>query len=282
MPALEPATTTVSDEKAPEPEPQQPARQQPAPAVRPAGRGRGRRRPTQAQVRRVAARARDRLETDEAFLRSRDRRRRLTQQRSVAARQSSSKTITDHTSYNHLIEGDFKPMGRVHLVGLGPDVGDQHPTHFLSQLDADANMGAQNLRERSRKGPFRSSKGRSRVMNRTAHVTYRRRRNAMEITVRRGIIDYEMSTLIGKICTHRLSAGDSILFLISGSRKKMGRLDRIDMEKLRSKILELRKRATIGILLQDVTRKGLLHKGEMHTTEFAEQTNVIQKLFNNE
>ena len=92
-----------------------------------------------------------------------------------------------------------------------------------------------------------------------------------------------MSTLIGKICTHRLSAGDSILFLISGSRKKMGRLDRIDMEKLRSKILEeLRKRATIGILLQDVTRKGLLHKGEMHTTEFAEQTNVIQKLFNNE
>ena len=68
-------------------------------------------------------------------------------------------------------------MGRVHLVGLGPDVGDQHPTHFLSQLDADANMGAQNLRERSRKGPFRSSKGRSRVMNRTAHVTYRRRRN---------------------------------------------------------------------------------------------------------
>ena len=292
IPALEPA-----EEKAQEPPTQPPATTQPAPAQpqpaparqlpaalavdrRQAGR---RRSPPPARVRRVAALAVDRLERDDAFLRSRERRRRLTQQRSVAARQSSSKTITDHTSYNHLIEGDFKPMGRVHLVGLGPDVGDQHPTHFLSQLDADANMGAQNLRERSRKGPFRNSKGRSRVMNRTAHVTYRRRRNAMEITVRRGINDYELSTLIGKICTHRLSAGDSILFIISGSRKKMGRLDRIDMEKLRMKILEdLSKRATIGILLQDVTRKGLLHKGEMHTTEFAEQSGIIQKLFNNE
>ena len=172
-------------------------------------------------------------------------------------------------------------MGRVHLVSLGPDVGDQHPMHFLSQLDADSNMGAQNLRERSRKGPFRNSSGRSRVMNRSAHVTYRRRGHAMEITVRRGVTNYELEVLIGKICSHRITAGDCVLFLIAGSKKKMGSLDRIDMEKLRIKIEdELSKRATIGILLQDVSRKGILHKGDAHTTQFAAQTEIVQKLFN--
>ena len=77
-----------------------------------------------------------------------------------------------HTSYNHLITGDLAPIGRVHLVGLGPDVGDEQDAHILTQLDADANMGAKKLLAR-RKGPFKASRGPSRIMDRSAHVNRR-------------------------------------------------------------------------------------------------------------
>lgn len=191
-------------------------------------------------------------------------------QQSLIAQPSAS-GLTEHTSYTHLIEGDLAPVGRVHLVALGPDTGDEREQHILTQLDADSNMGAQNLRERSRRGPFRTSTGRSRVMDRTAHVAYRRRGHAMEITVRRGITDSEMETLIGKLSAHRIASQRADLYLISGSRKKMGDLDRIDMEKLRTKIYaELQKRPTIGLLVQDVHTKGLLHKGYSHSMTFKE------------
>lgn len=194
--------------------------------------------------------------------------------------QPSTRAFTEHTSYNHMIEGDLAPVGRVHLVSLGPDTGDQRDQHILTQLDADSNMGAQNLRERSRRGPFKASSGRSRVMGRSAHVSYRRRGHALEITVRRGVTDSEMSTLIGKLNAHRISSYKSILILISGSRKKLGTLDRIDMEKLREKIYQqLDKRPTIGLLVQDVQTEGVLHKGYSHSMNFAKDAQVLQRLF---
>ena len=193
--------------------------------------------------------------------------------------QPSASGLTEHTSYTHLIEGDLAPVGRVHLVALGPDTGDQREQHILTQMDADANMGAQNLRVRSRRGPFRTSTGRSRVMDRTAHVAYRRRGHAIEIAVRRGVTDSEMETLIGKLSAHRIASQKADLYLIIGSRKKMGDLDRIDMEKLRDKIYrELEKRATIGLLLQDVHTKGLLHKGYSHSMSFKENNKMMQGL----
>jgi len=180
--------------------------------------------------------------------------------------QPSAAAMTDHTSYNHLMTGDLAPVGRVHLVALGPDTGDQHEEHFLTQMDADSNMGAQNLRMRSRRGPFRASKGRSRIMDRSAHVSYRRRGHAIEITVRRGINDQEMDNLIGKLSAHRIASQQAILYILSTRRKKMGTLDRIDMEKLRFHIHEeLDKRATIGLLVQDVYTKGHLHTGFSHS-----------------
>ena len=200
-------------------------------------------------------------------------------QRSLAA-EASAEGLTTHTSYTHLIEGDLAPIGRVHLVSLGPDTGDQREQHILTQLDADANMGAQNLRMRSRRGPFKGSSGRSRIMDSSAHVSYRRRGLAMEITVRRGITDTEMDNLIGKLSAHRITSRESYLFLISGSRKKLGSIDRINMEKLREKIYdELDKRATIGLLLQDVHSKGLLHTGYSHSMSFKENNRRIHRLF---
>ena len=78
-----------------------------------------------------------------------------------------------------------------------------------------------------------------------------------------------MDMLISKLCAHRMSSQRATVFLVNGTRKKMGALDRIDMEKLRMKIeRELTKRATIGILIQDNVSKGLLHKGFSYSMDF--------------
>ena len=127
-------------------------------------------------------------------------------------------------------------------------------------------MGAQKLRERSRRGPFRASSGSSRIMDSSAHVSYRRRGHALEITVRRGVTGEEIDVLIGKLSMHRLSSQRSELFLITNKRHKLGNLDRTNMDKLRAKIeKELEKRRVIGLLVHDVYGKGLLHKGLSHS-----------------
>lgn len=171
-----------------------------------------------------------------------------------------------NTSYTHLIQGDLAPFGRMHLVQLGPDVGDEHERHMLTEMDADANMGAKNLVKASRRGPFKRSGGRSRVMDRSAHVVYRRRGRALEITISRGITSYEMETLIGKLNVHRLGTHGCLVFLIKGnSRKKLGNIDDIALEKLRDKIHKmLTKSRVIGLLLQDSRERGILHKAHSH------------------
>ena len=198
-------------------------------------------------------------------------------QRSLTA-QVSAAGLTEHTSYTHLIQGDLAPVGRVHLVSLGPDVGDQREQHFLSQMDADANMGAQNLRMASRRGPFKHSSGRSRIMDRSAHVSYRRRGNAIEITVQRGVTETEMQTLLGKLASHRMASSRSEVFYISGSSKKIGSLDRVDLQKLRDKIYkDLIKKRSIGIAIHDVYSKGLLHKGFSHGMDFKNMNKMLVK-----
>ena len=169
-----------------------------------------------------------------------------------------------HTAYNHLIEGDLAPIGRVHLVHMDHSVNREK--HILTEMDADSNMGAKDLRIKSRKGPFKTSSGRSRVMDRSAHVLYRRRGLALEITVRRGITSYEMETLIGKLSAHRFSSRGSILFItLGGSRKSLGRLDRVNMTKLEDMVeREVNRRGTVGITVQDTKLQGALHKGYAH------------------
>ena len=114
----------------------------------------------------------------------------------------------------------------VYLVRMGDAVGDQRDNHILTQLDADANMGAKTLLQRSKRGPFKRSSGRSRIMARTAHVSYRRRNGALEITVRRGITDSEMDTLIAKLGAHRLSTRSSFLYIIENKPQIRKQADR--------------------------------------------------------
>ena len=169
------------------------------------------------------------------------------------------------TSYNHLIQGDLAPIGRVHLVTLGPLVGDEESRHFLAEMDADSNMGAKRMLDAGRRGPFRTASGASRVMDRSAHVLYRRRGHSLEITVLRGVTAYELDTLIGKISAHRMSTTESTLIFIDGRRKKLGSLDRVDMVKLRDKIEKaLDKRRQIGLEISDRAQRGIMHKAMGH------------------
>ena len=184
-----------------------------------------------------------------------------------------------HTAYNHLIEGDLAPVGRVHLVHMKHSVDGEN--HILAEMDADSNMGAKDLRKMSRKGPFKTRSGRSRVMDRSAHVIYRRRGFALEITVRRGITEHEMETLIGKLSAHRFSSRGALLFLtLGGSRKNLGHLDRVNMVKLENMIdREVNKRGTIGITIQDTKMKGALHKGHTYSMDQKERLRDMAKNF---
>ena len=106
-------------------------------------------------------------------------------------------------------------------------------------------------------------------MDKSAHVAYRRRHRALEVTISRGVTSHEMETLIGKLGAHRLSAHGTILYFIKGnSRKKIGELDRVDLDKLRDKIVDcLDKSRVCGLLIQDTQERGVLHKGYSHSME---------------
>ena len=174
-------------------------------------------------------------------------------------------TAAIETSYNHLINGDLAPIGRVHLVSMGPLVGSEESRHFLAEMDADSNMGATELLNSSRRGPFKHRTGSSRIMDRSAHVTYRRRGHSLEITVIRGVTMYEMDTLIGKLGAHRVSTSNTHIFIVDGKRRKLGNIDRVDLEKLRTMIEDvLRKRRKVGILLTDTKEHGILHNKTGH------------------
>ena len=202
------------------------------------------------------------------MVRARQNRRR---QQTALAVETVHKGAEEHTSWNYMMSGSLAPVGRVHLVKLG-DIGDEREQHFMVQMDADSNMGAKKLARQSRRGPFKNSSGRSRVLDRSAHVHYRQRGAGLEITIHRGVTDYEMATLIGKLGAHRVATHGSILFFIKGnSKKKIGLLDQVSLQKVREKIEEcLEKYRVAGLLLQDTKRKGAMHKAYSHGMQMKE------------
>ena len=163
------------------------------------------------------------------------------------------------TAYTVLSSGDTvaPPMGRVHLVGMG-NYADPN-LHFLSQMDADANMGAK--KGLKKLGPFKGQRGASYVMDRSRHTSVRRRGNGIEITVHRGVSGTEIEKLIGRLAAHRLSVHTTYVYLVEGSkRRKLGKLSEIDLEKLKAKIYTLlTKRPNLGIHLIDEADTGAMH-----------------------
>ena len=107
-------------------------------------------------------------------------------------------------------------------------------------------------------------------MDRSAHVSYRSRGGALEITISRGVINHEMETLIGKLGAHRLATHGAFLYIIKQLEKE-GNLDRVDLRKLRDRIYDcLNKYRTCGLLVQDTKTRGTLHKAYSHGMEMKE------------
>ena len=105
----------------------------------------------------------------------------------------------------HLMHTDNnvqRVMGAVHMVIPARNYSDKH---FMIDLEGDINEGQKVLVERAKRGPFKQQGGRSTVMDRSAHVTYRKRAGAFEITVRRGVISGELQQLLSKLSMHRMS-----------------------------------------------------------------------------
>ena len=155
----------------------------------------------------------------------------------------------------------------VSLVHMGHSADKKH---FMHDIEGDANMGRKAVMGK-RSGPFKSEKGPSRVMSRSAHTLIRKRHMQLEITVNQKVGTHELDVLIGKLQIHRTSTTGTVVYLVHrGVRRNMGTLDLLDLEKLRKEILMLLSRSKqVGILLVDNHGGGAMHHPSVHTAKYA-------------
>jgi hypothetical protein len=172
----------------------------------------------------------------------------------------------------HLLQtdNDVQPaMGAVHMVSASSNY---HDKHFMFDIEGDINEGQRVMIEKSRKGPFRHESGRSTVMDRSAHITYRKRAGAMEITVKRGCIKQEMEQMMRKLVSHRLSSFGSLVTLIKGSKRyRLGKLSDINMRYLRELVEEcIEQYGTCGVEITESSQagRGSLYKSKVHGSRF--------------
>ena len=167
----------------------------------------------------------------------------------------------------HLMQTDnnVQPvMGAVHMVSAGTNF---HKKHFLFDVEGDINEGQKAIRQRARRGPFRDQNGRSLVMDQSAYVKYRKRGNAFEITVRRGVSNAEIQQLLSKLSMHRLSIQGSNVVVIKGRKRfRLGSLSRLDLRKLLRVIQDcLQNYGTCGLEITEQTAgSGALYKSKVH------------------
>ena len=187
------------------------------------------------------------------------RARRHLQRTHVYAQPSAS--MWNSTGYTATTTGDLLPpsMGRMHVVHMGAT---SNKNHFMTQLDADANMGA----KARKRGTFKARRGPSMVMSRSTNTSIRKRGPSIEMTVRRGATEYEMESLIGKLTAHMLSTKITWVYLLHGGRKrKVGRLSTIDLQRLKARVVKLlMEHREVGILLVDEGNKGKMHRPGVH------------------
>ena len=108
-------------------------------------------------------------------------------------------------------------------------------------------------------------------MDRSAHVLYRKRKGAMEITVSRGIIGSEIKLLFAKLQRHRLTSPvTAVIFIKAGKKYRLGRLDQLDMARLRRLIEEcLASYTKCGIqLVEAAGGRGAIYKPRVHSAKF--------------
>lgn len=177
-----------------------------------------------------------------------------------------------HLAGRHLLvpgdDGADPVMGAVHLVRAG---GDPSEKHFLFDIEGDVNEGQKRLVAKARRGPFKSHSGASTVMDRSAHVVYRQRKGAMEITVKRGAIARELDLLIAKLKAHMQSVPfTAVVFIRGGKKYRLGKLGDLGLAKLRGMILQaLAAFSQCGVhLVEAKSRTGAMYRGSVHGPKF--------------
>jgi len=167
----------------------------------------------------------------------------------------------------HLLQTDNNiapAMGAVHMVQPAENFNDKH---FMHDMNGDINEGQKVLVEKSRRGPFRDQKGRSTVMDSSAHVTYRKRGGVFEITARRGVTASELQQLVTKLNAHRTSTHGSRVVIIKGSKRyRLGPLDEVNMRYLRDLVEEcIGQYGSCGLeITESRAGRGALYKGAAH------------------
>jgi len=108
-------------------------------------------------------------------------------------------------------------------------------------------------------------------MDRSTHITYRKRQGRMEITISRGCDTSEFGLLFAKLARHRSSVPLTSVVLIKGGKKyRLGSLEEQDFEKLKEMIINcLSRYKQCGIMLVEVKPgSGAMYKPHMHNVRF--------------
>ena len=171
----------------------------------------------------------------------------------------------------HLLQTDnnVQPtMGAVHIVHPASYYNDKH---FMLDIEGDINEGQKVLVKRSKRGPFKDQSGRSTVMDRSAHVTYRKRAGAFEITIRRGVISSELQQMVSKLNMHRMSIHGSHVVIIKGTKRyRLGPLGDINMKYLLDLVGEcVQQYGSCGLEITEAQAgTGALYKGGAYSARF--------------
>jgi len=180
-------------------------------------------------------------------------------------------TMYQNLSQVHLLQTDnnVQPvMGAVHMVKPAANYSDKH---FMFDVEGDINEGQKSIVERSRRGPFRDQGGSSTIMDRSAHIVYRKRNGAFEITVRRGVINGELQQMLSKLSMQRMQVGGSRVVIVKGGRRyKLGLLSEIDLRYLLDLVNEcVAQYGNCGLeITEESAGRGPLYKGHMHKARF--------------
>ena len=172
-----------------------------------------------------------------------------------------------HYHLMHDLTGAQPVMGRAHIVRADIDATSKH---WMHDVQGDINDGATKLMVKGRRGPFKDQRGASQVLDRSAHVMYRRRHRTMEITVKRGVSEAEMDLLMSKLLAQQVSApGCMVVMVKGGKRYPMGPVSAARIKTLRALIHEcLDRYATCGIHLIEGGRVGAISKKLANSTAF--------------
>lgn len=142
--------------------------------------------------------------------------------------------------------------------------------HFMHEIDDEKHT--ERIETAARKGPFKDKVGDSRIIDHSAHISYRIRGLTTEITITRGVTPQEMDVMVGKLRHHRSTIKKTQVEFRGTIREKLGLLQQLDLETVRNKVeFALMKLRQVGLFLTDKNHGGLMSGKHLHSETFKRQ-----------